>query len=51
MRYMKNVKDDGNKIQENSGEDNLELVEEEPVENNENEVKKSKKRPGRHSKK
>jgi len=51
MRYMKNAKDDGNKLQENTGEDNLDLVEEEPLENNEIEEKKVKKRPGRHSKK
>ena len=52
MRYMKKVNDDGNKIQENSGGDNLELVEEEPVENNEEiKDKKGKKGTGRHSKK
>ena len=46
------INDDGNKIQENSGGDNLELVEEEPVENNEEiKDKKGKKGTGRHSKK
>ena len=52
MRYMKKINDDGNQIKENSGEDNLEIIEEEPNGNNEDiKDKKGKKGPGRHSKK
>ena len=50
MRYMKKVNDDGNKVQENSGGDNLEF-EEEPVENNEEIKDKKGKKTGRHGKK
>ena len=52
MRYMKKVNDDGNQIKENSGEDNLEIIEEEPIGNNEEiKDKKGKKGKGRHAKK
>ena len=49
MRYMKKTNDDGIKCVDNTGEENLELNGDEPAVNNEE--KKIKKGPGRHSKK
>ena len=49
MRYMKKVNDDGIKLVENDGEENLELNDGEIAANTED--KKSKKGPGRHAKK
>ena len=57
MRYMKNIKDDGSKIQENMEENNNEEIDNNNNKNNNNEPltnsgeKKIKKGPGRHAKK